>query len=135
MQHLLAADRLGIALVVFAKAAFELLDGVFLAILDHFAFDASGQIDAKFAGDGQRVAKHIGNFFGYLRQLFRIAAQRAGIVHRDPLKMFHQFAGFDRQCHAQIFRRVKLLPVAFGDELLDHLPNFRDGGLLVVHGS
>ena len=129
------ANGLDLVLVVFAKAAFELFDRIFLPIFDHLAFDTGCQVDTEFVGDGYRVAEHIGNFFGDLLQFFRIVAYRAGIVRRDPLKMFHQFTRFDRQCHAQVLRRVKLLPIAFGDEFFDHPANIRDGCLLVVHGD
>jgi len=43
-----------------------------------------------------------------------------------PLKMFHQLGRFDRDRHAQILRRMELLPIPFVSELRDgvlHLLN------------
>ena len=43
--------------------------------------------------------------------------------------MLHQLGRFDRQRHRHILRRVKLRPIALGDEVGDDLAQLGDGGV------
>ena len=101
------------------------------AILDHLVAHGTGDVDMQFVGDGHGVAKHVGQFLRDLAQLVVVPADLARSVRCDPLEMFHQFRGFNGQGHAQILRRMELLPVPFVHELTHHLAQFTNSGLLV----
>jgi hypothetical protein len=45
-----------------------------------------------------------------------LGVERAALLFRQPLKLLDDFGGLDGQRHREIFRRVKLLPVARGRE-------------------
>jgi len=88
------------------------LAGVFF----HFGFQGRGQVDVHAIGERQHVGKHIGQLFADGRHFFGVVRQRFQLVTAQPLKMFHEFGGFDGDGGREVLGVVEGLPGSFGHE-------------------
>ena len=89
--------------------------GIFARIDPDLAARRRQGVDSEHVGEAREVEQHVGDFIGDRAFALRIEAR--ALRGRQPLKLFEQFGGFDRQRHREIFRRVELLPVARGGKL------------------
>jgi hypothetical protein len=81
----------------------------------HLLFHRAEQVDIELVGQPHQVHQHIGHLVPHLAQF--ALAQLGLVALVQPLEMFEQFGRLHRQGRRQIFRRMKLVPVALVDEL------------------
>lgn len=120
-------------LVVFDRTALGFFDGIFRRVGGHLPLDRGSHIDAGHIRELQRIDDHIGKLLFNFLTLNGIGQRLAGIFGRRPQEMLHQFPGFGRERHTQIFRRMKLLPIPLPRKSEHARFNFRHGGRLVGH--
>ena len=69
-------------------------------------------IDVETVGQAQQIYEHVGELEPHA--LPPLGVERAALLFGQPLELFDELGGFDRQRHREILRRMKLLPVARG---------------------
>ena len=130
-SHLPVVTSLGLVARVLVCAAAREVGGILGAILCHLLLAGGEQIYAESIGQTHEINLDIGDLIRDGRE--RLLVERVGLFGSQPLKVFLQFARFDREGHGEILRAVEALPLAFldegGDVAAKLLERFHDGVL------
>lgn len=104
---------------VFVRAAADEVCGVFGFVFFDFGEGGVEGVYAQLVGQADEVDEDVANFFADFFDFF--GGELAALLGSEPLEYLEDFGGFAGEGHGEIFGVVELLPVAFGDELLEAL--------------
>ena len=104
---------------------------MFDGILDQLAGHGTGQVDGAMVRHLQQVEQHVGHLVGDVLPGCRVKLRGLRFFGRHPLEYFGQLGGFHHQRRAQIFGRVKPLPVARSGEIAQRLLQCLDVHVLI----
>src|SRR4051812_48479122 len=90
--------------------------------------ERSGEVDAGHFGEAKQSPKDVGELVGKFAAAAFVGKPFANFVVGQEAEVFKNFAGFDRKGQPEVFRVMKLFPVAFSAEVANEGGEIGDRG-------